>query len=147
MILTGACPRTGSAWTSTGTPHEPRGLKHRPAGTIRVVPVPPVLAALLRQHLRRFGAAPDGRLFRGTRGGPLSESVYGRTWHTAHDAALSPALATTGLAQRPYDLRHAALSLWLNATGAPPKSPPAPGTASVSCTPSTPTVSTARNTP
>ncbi len=49
----------------------------------------------------------------------LSESVYGRTWHTARDAALSPALATTGLAQRPYDLRHAALSLWLNATGAP----------------------------
>jgi len=37
---------------------------------------------------------PDGRLFRGTRGGPLSESVYGRTWHT-RDAALSPALATT----------------------------------------------------
>ena len=30
LILTEACPRTGSAWTSTGTPHEPRGLKHRP---------------------------------------------------------------------------------------------------------------------
>ena len=29
LILTGACPGTGSAWTSTGTPHEPRGLKHR----------------------------------------------------------------------------------------------------------------------
>jgi integrase len=24
LILTGACPRTGSAWTSTGTPHSPR---------------------------------------------------------------------------------------------------------------------------
>jgi hypothetical protein len=32
LILTGACPRTGSAWTSTGTPHEPRCLKHRPDG-------------------------------------------------------------------------------------------------------------------
>jgi integrase len=40
-ILTAACPRTGSAWTSTGTPFEPRGLKHRPDGTIRVVPIPP----------------------------------------------------------------------------------------------------------
>jgi hypothetical protein len=37
MILTGACPRTGSAWTSTGRPHEPRGLKHRPDGAVRVV--------------------------------------------------------------------------------------------------------------
>ncbi len=77
LILTGSCPRTGSAWTSTGTPHEPRGLKHRPGGAIRVVPVPPVLVTLLRQHLHRFGVTPDGRLFRGTRGGMLSESVYG----------------------------------------------------------------------
>jgi hypothetical protein len=41
IILTAACPRTGSAWTSTGTPFEPRGLKHRPGGAIRVVPIPP----------------------------------------------------------------------------------------------------------
>jgi integrase len=64
------------------------------------------------------GTAPDGRLFPGTRGGMLSESVYGRTWHAARYTALGPELAATALA-RPYDLRHAALSLWLNATGAP----------------------------
>jgi integrase len=119
LILTGACPRTGSAWTSTGTPHEPRGLKHRPDGTVRVVPVLPVLADLLRQHQREYGTAPDGRLFRGARGGILSESVYGRIWHAARHVALGPELAATPLARRPYDLRHAALSLWLNATGAP----------------------------
>lgn len=119
LILTGACPRTGSAWTSTGTSHEPRGLKHRPDGAIRIVPVPPVLAAPLRQHLRNYGTTPDGRLFRGSRGGMLSESVYGRTWHTARDHALGPDLAATPLVRRPYDLRHAALSLWLNATRAP----------------------------
>jgi integrase len=119
IILTAACPRTGTAWTSTGTPYEPRGLKHGADGAICVVPIPPVLARMLRQHLRQFGAAPDGRLFRGTRGGMLSESVYGRAWHAARHAALSPELATTPLARRPYDLRHAALSLWLNATGAP----------------------------
>ena len=49
----------------------------------------------------------------------LSESVYGRAWHAARQAALGPGLAATALARRPYDLRHAALSLWLNATGAP----------------------------
>ena len=119
LLLTAACPRTGSNWTSTGTPHEPRGLKHRPAGAIRVVPIPSILARMLRRHLRQFGTAPDGRLFRGTRGGMLSESVYGRTWHTARQAALGPELAATALLRRPYDLRHAALSLWLNASGTP----------------------------
>ena len=119
IILTAACPRTGSAWTSTGTPFEPRGLKHRPDGAIRVVPIPPVLVRMLGQHLHAFGTAPDGRPFRGTRGGMLSESVYGRAWHAARQAALGPDLAATALARRPYDLRHAALSLWLNASGTP----------------------------
>jgi integrase len=119
LILTGACPRTGSAWTGTGTPYELRGLKHRPDGTVRVVPVPSALAGLLRQHLREYGTAPDGRLFRVARCGMLSESVYGRVWHAARRAALGPDLAATPLARRPYDLRHAALSLWLNASGAP----------------------------
>jgi hypothetical protein len=53
----------------TGTPHEARGLKHRPDGTIAPSP--------------------------------------------------SPELTATPLARRPYDLRHATLSLWLNATSAP----------------------------
>ena len=74
---------------------------------------------MLRQHLRESGTAPDGRLFRGARGGILSESVYGRVWHAARRAALGPDLAATALARRPYDLRHAALSLWLNASGEP----------------------------
>ena len=74
---------------------------------------------MLRRHLGDHGTTPDGRLFRGARGGMLSESVYGRAWHAARLAALGPDLAATALARRPYDLRHAALSLWLNATGAP----------------------------
>jgi hypothetical protein len=61
--------------------------------------------------LRDHGTAPDGRLFRGARGGMLSESVYGRAWHAARQAALGPGLAATVLARRPYDLRHATLSL------------------------------------
>jgi integrase len=116
LRLAAATPRTAAAWTDSGTSHEQRGLKHRPDGAIRMVPVPPVLAAMLRAH---HGTAPDGRLFRGTRGGPLSGSVYGRAWHSARTLALGPEPAATGLARRPYDLRHAALSLWLNAGGDP----------------------------
>jgi hypothetical protein len=84
-----------------------------------MVPVPPVLAAMLRAHVTAYGTAPDGWLCRGTRGGPLSESVYGRAWHSARALALGPELAASGLARRPYDLRHGALSLWLNAGGDP----------------------------
>ena len=98
---------------------EPAGLKHRPDGAIRVVPIPPVLVSMLCHHLGDHGTTPDGRLFRGARGGMLSESVYGRAWHAARQAALGPDLAATALARRPYDLRHAAMSLWLNASGTP----------------------------
>jgi len=90
LRLAVATPGTAAAWTSSGTSHEQRGLKHRPDGAIRMVPVPPVLAAMLRAHFTAYGTAPDGRLFRGTRGGPLSESVYGRAWHSARTLALGP---------------------------------------------------------
>ena len=73
LRLAAATPRTAAAWTGTGASHERRGLKHRPDGAIRMVPVPPVLVAMLRAHHAAYGTASDGRLFRGTRGGPLSD--------------------------------------------------------------------------
>ena len=119
LTLTGSLPRSARAWTGNGTPREPRGLKHRPEGAIRTVPVPPQLARLLRWHLHTYGSAPDGRLFQGSRGGPVSESLYGRVWHQARAAAIPEDGTGTQPVRRPYDLRHAALSLWL-ASGAPP---------------------------
>jgi hypothetical protein len=66
LRLASAAPRTAAAWTSDGTSYEQHGLKHRPEGTIRMVPAPPVLVAMLRAHHTAYGTAPDGRLFRGT---------------------------------------------------------------------------------
>ena len=88
LTLTASLPRSARAWTGNGTPREPRSLKHRPEGAIRTVPIPPQLVRLLRWHLQTFGCAADGRLFRGARGGPLSESLYGRIWHQARTAAM-----------------------------------------------------------
>jgi integrase len=119
LTLSAAAPRTAAAWTANGTPHERRGLKLRPDGSIRTVPIPPQLVALLTRHLRAHGTAPDGRVFASPRGGLLHESVYGRAWHAARISALGPDLAVTPVARRPYDLRHSALSLWL-ASGVPP---------------------------
>ncbi len=132
LRLAAAVPRTAAAWTGSGTSHEQRGLKHRPDGAIRMVPVPPVLTAMLRTHHAAYGTAPDGRLLRGTRGGPLSESLYGRVWQVARALALGPELAASRLARRPYDLRHAALSLWLN-SGGDPAQIAAPGRAQRRC--------------
>ena len=148
----GACspspppPRTAAAWTGNGTSHEQRGLKHRPEGAVRTVPIPPVLVAMLRPHYRCYGTAPDGRLFRGTRGGPLSESSLRPHLARRPHPGPRPGAAATALARRPYDLRHAALSLWLNAGAAPAQIAHGPGTASPCCWPSTPTASTARTT-
>lgn len=115
ITLAGTAPRAGSAWTDDGQTHERRGLKHRARKDTRVVPIPPPLAALLHRHITDYGTAPDGRLFRGLHGGPLSESVYDRWWKLARENAFTPAQVASPLARRPYDLRHAAASLWLNA--------------------------------
>ena len=84
----------------------------------------------LRRHIAAFPQGVDGRLFvnRPGRGGvplsppytqPVSMSVVYRTRHRAREAALTEQQVASPLARRPYDLRHACLSTWLNA-GAPP---------------------------
>ena len=97
-----------------------RPLKRRRREDVRRVPAPPALVAILREHIDRYGTAPDGRLFPALNtGGRIRESVYTRTWKQARLIGLSPTQAASPLAARPYDLRHAALSSWLNA-GVPP---------------------------
>jgi integrase len=109
----GSAPTTGVAWSDSGRRRDQRGLKHRPRSAVRPVPLAPPLVALLRHHVTRHGS-PDGRLFRGARGGDLSDSVYGRVWQDARRQALTATEVDSPLARRPYDLRHAAVSTWLN---------------------------------
>jgi len=113
--LARSAPKAGRAWTDTHTARDHRGLKHRARNATRTIPVPPELVTLLRNHLHQYGTTDDGRLFRTTRGGLLQDSGYGRVWHAARAHALTHAQVVSPLARRPYDLRHAALSLWLNA--------------------------------
>lgn len=115
LLLSGNAPRVGSEWTESGTSHDERHLKHRARKTIRPVPIPPELVRLLRDHLELFGTTADGRLFRGSRGGLLSESLYGRVWQQAREKALTAAQVPSPLAGRPYDLRHSGVTLALNA--------------------------------
>ena len=115
LYLHGNAPTVGAGWSRSGRRRDPRQLKHRAQGEVRPVPCHPALTRYLRRHIQEFGTAPDGRLFRGERGGDLSESVYQRAWQGARLLAFAPAVAASPLARRPYDLRHACLSTWLNA--------------------------------
>ncbi|HUY52743.1 MAG TPA: tyrosine-type recombinase/integrase, partial [Streptosporangiaceae bacterium] len=108
-------PRAGRGWTDDGAAREARGLKHRAEHEMRSVPIPPELVTLLRAHLSRYGTGPDGRLFRTARDGAIQQSAYGAIWQAARTAAFTTAQQASPLARRAYDLRHAAVSLWLNA--------------------------------
>jgi integrase len=113
-LLNRTRPSVGKQWTDSGETHDDRGLKNRPAEEVRLVPIPPQLVAILRQHLDTFGTAEDGRLFTNERGGVVGSSTYYRVWQEARTLALPPAAVASPLASRPYDLRHSALSTWLN---------------------------------
>jgi integrase len=52
-------------------------------------------------------------------GCPLATITYRRTWDRAHQAALSDDEVSSPLTRRPYDLRYACLSTWLNGGVAP----------------------------
>ena len=138
MLLTHSEPRSGTSWTDNGLARQRRELKHRAPGETRTAPVHPELVALFRDHLQRFGTGPGGRIFIGPRGGILTDRAYLAVFHQAGAAAFTGQEAASLLGRRPYELRHAAVSTWLNAGVAPPRSPSGPGTAWMCSSGSTP---------
>ena len=121
LVLAKTLPVTTKKWTDHGGRHDSRGLKQRDANAVRIVPIPPSLVRTLRAHLNEFGTAADGRLFRNERGGIVGSTTFSRVWEEARQLAFMPSQAESPLAGRPYDLRHAALSTWLNAGVSPPE--------------------------
>ena len=55
------------------------------------------------------------RIFASDRGQTIASTAISDVWAEARTLALTPAQVVSPLAGRPYDLRHAAVSLWLNA--------------------------------
>ncbi|WP_433371764.1 hypothetical protein [Streptosporangium sp. CA-115845] len=108
-------PEVNRQWTDSGDAHEERGLKHRGNADVRPVPIPPELVKILRQHIDEYGTGADGRIFRSERGNVIASTAYTEVRQEARALALTPAQVASPLARRPYDLRHAAVSLWLNA--------------------------------
>jgi integrase len=115
LILTNSEPRSGTWWTDSGSARQRRELKHRPRGETQPVPIHPELVGLLSQHVKKFPPGSDGRIFTGPRGGIFNDRAYLLIFHKARVVAFTPAECASLLARRPYDLRHAAVSTWLNA--------------------------------
>ncbi|MFJ5849251.1 tyrosine-type recombinase/integrase [Streptomyces sp. NPDC092903] len=115
LTLGGSRPEVGSGWTDDGSSFEQRGLKRRARRATRPVPIPPVLVAMLREHIEQYGAGPDGHIFRASRGGRVRSTEYCELWEAARAAALTSSEAASPLAAVPYSLRHAGVSLWINA--------------------------------
>ena len=114
IVLAASASRAGRSWTDHGTARQERGLKHRAAHETRTIPIPPNLVGLLRAHIKKYGTTADGRIFQTARGGIIQDSAYTAVWASARAGALTPAQCRSPLGRRPYDLRHAAVSLWLN---------------------------------
>jgi integrase len=113
-------PHAGKDWTDSGHNRDRRQLKQRARGETRTVPCPPDLTALIHGHVKAFGYGEGGRLFTGERNGQeLPKGTIVRAWRRARRDVFTPEVAATPLAGTPYDLRHAAVSTWLNG-GVPP---------------------------
>ncbi len=120
LLLVGSRTDVSGRYYAEDDEYQNRPLKRRAPEEVRPVPIPPVLVEILGAHLATFPTATDGRLFFGVQSGRvIPVSVYTRVWDEAREIGLTPAQATSPLAGRPYDLRHAALSSWL-AAGVPP---------------------------
>lgn len=127
LLLVGSTQRAGERWSDSGEAREDRPLKHRAENSTRVVPLCPELVALLRRHIKLFGTGPDGRLFVTRTTGqfgqpdlkeycnPIHPNTLSRVWGKARKAALSDSQYLSRMVRRPYDLRHAGVSLQLNA--------------------------------
>ncbi|WP_406730412.1 tyrosine-type recombinase/integrase [Streptomyces sp. NBC_01794] len=119
VLLSTSTPRVGSGWTDTGESFDRRGLKKRARKATRPVPIPPVLVRMVREHIKECGTAEDGRLFRAIQGGHLLSKEYGEVWKAARLAMLTESEAASPLADVPYSLRHAGVSLWLESGVSP----------------------------
>lgn len=120
LHLEKAEPHAGKDWTDSGANRDSRQLKQREVGETRPVPCCPELTVLLHDHMRKFGTAPDGRLFVGARNSAeLPKLTIIRVWDRARRAVFTDEVYAGPLVKTPYDLRHAAVSTWLNG-GVPP---------------------------
>ncbi|MBR8744994.1 tyrosine-type recombinase/integrase [Nocardiopsis sp. MG754419] len=114
-------PDVGGLWTDSGGQRDRRPPKGQAEGESRPVPCAPKLSLILWEHGRREERGPDNLVFFGERGRQLATSTYSKAWRKARRMALTAEQFEGLLARRPYDLRSACVSTWLNQGVNPPQ--------------------------
>jgi integrase len=105
----------GSRWTDSGEAFDDRDkLKARQKEETRPVLLPPELVAELRRHIKENKVARGARVFTNSNGQPIDPSAMSGVWRKVRSRAFPDGEFET---LRPYDLRHTAASLMLQATG------------------------------
>ncbi|MFE4669708.1 site-specific integrase [Streptomyces sp. NPDC056716] len=142
LVLHRTRPQAGKRWTDTGEFHDERGLKNRPPGDTRVVPLPPHLVAMWREHVTTFGTAEGGRLFFTEQGRVIGYTAFHRVGEEARALTFPPAPSPhhwpggrtiCGTPRCPPGCARARIR---------PRSPSGPGTASRCCSAGTRNAST-----
>jgi hypothetical protein len=108
-VMTWGAIASGPFWDVSVDSGTARAHQHA-AGQGRTRPI-----RILRDDIDTFGVAPGGQIFSSDRGHIIASTAISDVWPGARTRALTPHQAASPLAGRPYDLRHAAMSLWLNA--------------------------------
>jgi hypothetical protein len=78
-----------------------------------------LVGEVAKPRIRASGVRASRERGHASRGGVITSTAYLVIFHQAREAAFTEAETESLVAQRPYDLRHAAVSTWLNATGDP----------------------------
>ena len=107
LELVGSLPMPGRRYTATGERGQARGLKHHEL-QVRAVPIPPMLVAILRTHVRQFGLTGTDPLFL-LDGQVITPEQVSVVWATILEAldGVIPDLPERFVT---YDLRHARVS-------------------------------------
>ena len=104
LLLYGAGMRIAEALSLNGAAHplRERLLVTGKGGKQRIVPILPIISAAVADYIEAcpWPIAPDGPLFLGAKGGPLSQGMIQKATATARKALGLPATAT------PHALRH-----------------------------------------
>jgi integrase len=110
VVLRGATTAPGERFSDGPGAHEDKELKQRAVGSVRSVPIPPLLVDYMRRHMRRFPPVGD-RIFTTSSGKPMSSTSYSQAWKRArfNQWPADTAFAKVTL----YDLRHSAATLML----------------------------------
>jgi integrase len=109
----------GRMFTDDGEPDEHGSLKWRDCDDLRDVPLPPMLVAIVRRHIRDFDLSEEDYIACDQNGNQLETADIYKVWHRVRAAVFADAGVKKFRSLQLKDLRHTRASLLLAARAVP----------------------------